>query len=168
MANLSTQLFRELSSLHALEEYEQHILEYAALLHEVGQYISFKRYHKNSRYIIKHSRLRGFTNEEILLVRHVARYHRKAEPSKSQKKYRKLSKRQRNVVDVLAGILRIAVGLNTTKNHLVRDVHCRISKKEIRITPSGSSTLDIELWAADRNKRVLEEALDRKITVVVE
>jgi len=165
VAVLSTQLFRELSSLHTLQEYEQRILEYAALLHEVGQYISFKRYHKNSRYIIKHSRLRGFTNEEILLTGHVARYHRKAIPSKSQKKYRKLNKRQRNVVDVLAGILRIAVGLNTTKNQLVRDVHCQITKKEIRITPSGASTLDIELWAADRNNKVLEAALDRKIKI---
>ncbi|WKN42442.1 Ppx/GppA phosphatase family protein [Tunicatimonas pelagia] len=167
VAALSTQLFCGLSSLHSLKVYEQNILEYAALLHEVGQYISFKRYHKNSRYIIKHARLRGFTNEEILLVGHVARYHRKAEPSKSQKKYRKLSKRQRNIVAILAGILRIATGLNTTKNQLVRNVRCQISKKEVKIIPSGSSTLDIELWAADRNKKVLEEALDRKITVLV-
>ncbi len=166
VAALSKQLFCELSSLHSLKVYEQHILEYAAMLHEVGQYISFKRYHKNSRYIIKHARLRGFTNEEILLVRHVARYHRKAAPSKSQKKYRKLSKRQRNIVNVLSGILRIAVGLNTTKNQLVREVRCQISKKEIQITSKGSSTLDIELWAAERNKKVLEEALDRKITVL--
>ncbi len=166
VAALSTQIFCELSSLHSLKVYEQHILEYAALLHEVGQYISFKRYHKNSRYIIKHARLRGFTNEEILLVGHVARYHRKAEPSKSQKKYRKLSKRQQNIVDVLVGVLRIAIGLNTTKNQLVQEVRCQISKKEIQIIPLGSSTFDIELWAAERNKKVLEKALDREITVL--
>lgn len=163
VAALAIQLFKELSSLHELTEYEQNILECAALLYEVGQYISFKRYHKNSRYIIKHARLRGFTNEEILLVGHVARYHRKAEPSKKQKKYRKMSKRQRNIVNVLSGILRIAIGLNTTKNQLVREVRCQISKKEVKIAPLSPSTLDIELWAANRNKIVLEKALKREI-----
>jgi exopolyphosphatase/guanosine-5'-triphosphate,3'-diphosphate pyrophosphatase len=165
VAVLAKQLFKQLSSVHSLEIYEQQILEYAALLYEIGQYISFKRYHKNSRYIIKHARLRGFTNEEILLVRHVARYHRKAKPSKKQKKFRKLSKRQQKIVELLSGILRVAVGLNTTKNQLVREVNCQISKKEITIIPISSSSLDIELWASARNKKVLEKAIGRKITI---
>lgn len=165
VAALAKQLFEGLSSLHGLHIYEEHILEYAALLYEIGQYIGFKRYHKNSRYIIKHAKLRGFTNEEILLVGHVVRYHRKAAPTKKQKKYRKLSKEHRKVVALLAGILRIAVSLNTTKSQSVSRVACQISKKEIQLLPSGGSSLDLELWAAERSKKALQNALGRKITV---
>ncbi|MEQ9441972.1 MAG: Ppx/GppA phosphatase family protein [Cyclobacteriaceae bacterium] len=168
VAALARQLFEGLAPLHPLQVYEAHILEYASLLYETGQYIGFKRYNKYSRYIIKHSRLRGFTNEEVLLVSHVARYHRKSAPSKSQKKFRKLSKKHQKAVKVLSAILRIAAGLNTTKNQLVNQVQCRIAKKEIQLVLSGAPPFELELWAAERSKKILQEVLGRKITIRTE
>jgi len=165
VARLALELFDQLKEIQELGDYERDILEYAALLHGIGQYISFRRYHKNSRYIIKHSRLRGFNNEEILLIGHVARYHRKARPKKQHKKFKRLSKSQRNAVSILAGILRIAVALDKTKNQQVEHVQVDVSDKKLTITVTGEDKPELELWAAERSKKPLEKALDRKIRI---
>lgn len=89
---LAVQLFEQTKELHGYGEFERELLEFSALLHDVGQYISFQKHHKNSRYIIRRADLRGFTDEEILLLGHLTRYHCKAAPTKRHKKFRRLSK----------------------------------------------------------------------------
>ncbi len=165
VAYLALQLYDQLESIHALGSFERDILEYAALLCGVGQYISFQSYHKHSRYIIFHSGLRGFTNEEIFLIGHVARYHRKSAPKKKHKKFVRLSKEQRYMVKVLAAILRIAVGFDTTKNQLVKKVACQITPDTITILPQGPDRFELEIWAASRNRKPLQKALGWEIMI---
>ncbi|MDJ0572498.1 MAG: HD domain-containing protein [Pleurocapsa sp. MO_192.B19] len=70
-------------------------------MHDIGQFISFRQHHKNSRYIIKQTDPRGFTDEEMVLIKNLVRYHCKAKPSKKHKKFRKLSKRDRRIIQKL-------------------------------------------------------------------
>ena len=165
IANLALQIFDQTQKLHELGSFEREVLQFAALLHDIGQFISFRKHHKNSRYILKQTDPRGFTDEEMLLIRHLVRYHCKAEPTKKHKKFRKLSKRQRRIIQILAGILRIAIALNKTKNRRVERVSCRISKDKLNITVAGTGNLDVELWAARRNVGVLSSALKRKVII---
>ena len=165
VTKLALQLFDQLTKAHGLSSHERDILEYAAMLHGVGQYISFKGYHKHSRYIIKHSELRGFTNEEVLLIGQVVRYHRKKHPHKKQKKFKRLTKEQQRVVQLLAGMLRIAISLDTTKSQLVSEVDGRVSKKKVVIVAHGEQPLELEIWAAQRHKGLLEMAVDREVTI---
>ena len=165
VAHLALQLFDQLQKAHDLSENERNLLEHAAMLYAIGQYISFSRYHKNSRYIIKHSGLRGFTNEEVLLIGHVVRYHRKAKPKKKHGKFRKLSKSHQQIVRTLSGILRIAIGLDNTKNQLVEEVTCQLSKNKIRINPVSNDQIDLEIWEARRNCELLEETLNRSVEI---
>ena len=52
-------------------------IEAAALLSNVGLFISHSAHHKHSYYVIRHSdRLVGFTDHEIELIAQIARYHR--------------------------------------------------------------------------------------------
>ncbi len=165
IAGLALQLFDQTTPLHRLGDYERDILEYAALLHGIGKFISFQRYHKHSRYLIRYSDLRGFTDEEVLLIGHVARYHRKARPKKKHKRYRRLSKRQRRVVRLLSGILRIAVGLDRTRNRLVSRINCKRTKKRLNLNISGPDGFELEVWAAMNERRPLEKALDKEIVI---
>jgi exopolyphosphatase/guanosine-5'-triphosphate,3'-diphosphate pyrophosphatase len=161
---LALQLFDQTQSLHKMGGFERDILEFAALLHSVGQYIRFKRYHKHSRYIIAHAGLRGFNDEEIRLISQVARYHRKSVPKKKHKKYKKLSKEQRRIVSVLSALLRVAVSLDRTKNQLVKHVACKISRKKLVIQPAGlPESMEIELWATQKHLDPLAKVFDKKI-----
>jgi len=165
VADLALQLFDQTKDLHHLGDYERDILEYAALLHGIGKYISFQRYHKNSRYIIKHAGLRGLNDEEILLIGHVARYHRKARPKKRHGTFKKLSKGQRRVVRILSGMLRLAVNLDRTKNQLVRQIECEVSNGALELQLSGAGRFELEVWAAKQQRRPLARALGKKIKI---
>ena len=163
VAYLALEIFDRTQELHELGDLERGTLEFAALLHDIGQFISFKKHHKNSRYIIERTDPRGFTDEERLLIKHIVRYHRKAKPSKKHKQFKKLSKRDRRIVKILSGILRIAVALNKTKNQRVEQISCQISENELEIIVRGADNLEVEIWAARRNCSVLAEALKRQV-----
>jgi len=165
VAYLALQIFEQTQKLHKYGDFEREILEFAALLHDIGQFISFRQHHKNSRYIIKQTDPRGFNDEEMLLIRHLVRYHCKAKPTKKHKKFKQLSKRHRRLIKILSGMLRIAVALNKTKNQRVKAVACEVSKKKLKITVSGAENLEVEIWAARRSCEVLAEALDCQVEV---
>lgn len=165
VADLALQLFDQTQELHNFKSFERDVLEYAALLHDIGQYIRFRRYHKHSRYLLWQEDPRGFTDEEMLLIGNIARYHRKARPKKKHKKFKRLSKSHRHIVRVLSGILRIAVGLDKTKNQLVQQVTCQVSDKVLKIEVAGTDNLELELWAARRDRAVLAAALEREIEI---
>ena len=165
VAHLALEIFDQTKELHEYGDLERGTLEFAALLHDIGQFISFKKHHKNSRYIINRTDPRGFTDEERSIIKHLVRYHCKAKPSKKHKKFKKLSKRDRRIVKILSGILRIAVALNKTKNRRVKQISCQISKNELKIIVKGADNLEVEIWAARRNSLVLAEALKRQVKI---
>ena len=165
VANLALQIFDQTQELHKYGNYEREILEFAALLHDIGQFISFRKHHKNSRYILKQTDPRGFTDEEMLLIRHLVRYHCKAEPTKKHKKFKKLDKHHRQVIQLLSGILRIAVALNKTKNQRVKQISCHILEEKLEIDVGGAENLEVEIWAAQRSRPVLAKALERQIKI---
>ncbi|MDN3668479.1 Ppx/GppA phosphatase family protein [Echinicola jeungdonensis] len=162
---LALQLFDQLKGIHQLKEKPRELLEFACLIFEIGHFIGFPKYHKHSRYIISHSRLRGFNNEEILLLGHLARYHRKAKPKKKHKEFKQLDKSQKKIIRVLAGILRIAVGLDKTKNQWIEEVACEVEEDKIIITVYGEENPDLEIWDAMRQRKVLKKALKKEIVV---
>jgi exopolyphosphatase/guanosine-5'-triphosphate,3'-diphosphate pyrophosphatase len=77
VARLSLMLFDELHPLHGLKARYRELLEYAAMLHNIGEFISISAHHKHSQYIIMNADLRGFSPTEIDIIGNVARYHRK-------------------------------------------------------------------------------------------
>ncbi|MTD37762.1 exopolyphosphatase [Erwinia sp. CPCC 100877] len=54
------------------------LLKWAAMLHEVGLNINHSGLHRHSAYILQHSDLPGFTQEQQTLMATLVRYHRKA------------------------------------------------------------------------------------------
>lgn len=165
VAALALQLFDQTQALHGYSEFERDLLRFSALLHDIGQFISYQKHHKNSRYIINRANPRGFTDEEILLISNLTRYHCKAAPTKKHKRFRKLSKPHRQIIQTLSGLLRIAVSLDKTKNQRVKSVSCQISEQVLAIAVAGPGNLDLEIWAAQRNRHVLANALDRDVDI---
>ncbi|MEO1298095.1 MAG: hypothetical protein AAFW75_20410 [Cyanobacteria bacterium J06636_16] len=142
-------------------KFQQIALEFPVLV----QFISFRKHHKNSRFIIHRTDPRGFTDEEILLMGHLARYHCKAAPTLKHKKFKRLSKSHRQLVCILSGILRIAVCLDKTKNQRVEAITCQLAEAVLDIRVVGPHTLNLEIWAAQQNAEVLAKALKRTVRV---
>lgn len=170
--NLALKIFDSTTELHHLGNYEREILEYSAYLHDVGYWISHDQHHKNSYYIITHSDLPGFTNDEAEIIGLIARYHRKSHPKKKHQEFSSLSPEKQYMIKVLAGILRIAEGIDRRQKGYVEDVIIDKNKTNgsevinIKLLPKNiNQSIDIEIWGAVRRKLLLEETLNIKINI---
>lgn len=168
IANLALQLFDELQSLHNLTNNERELLEYAALLHNIGYFISPSGHHKHSQYIILNGELRGFSYEEVQIIAHIARYHRKSPPKPEHTTFQALSTKQKQVVKYGAAMLRVANALDRTHRQNVRGLKAKISSKKIELQLTIMSDAEIEIWAVSRVKEMFEEVFERTLSISVE
>ena len=104
-------LFNRLEKLHGLGHAELLILKIAARLHKAGLFINNQSYNEHSGYIIRNTEIPGISLEQRQIAALVARYHRKEPPKNLHPEYAALSCRNRERVNKLAAILRIACSL---------------------------------------------------------
>ncbi len=147
VARLAQSLFDQLRDAHGLDAADRRVLLAASVLHDVGAYISRKRHHKHSLYLISQSELPGFAPGEIWLVANVARYHRKGEPTPDHDSFQRLSPPERERVVKMSGLLRIADALDREHIQAVESVRARVRKGELVLEAESSGDLLLERWA---------------------
>lgn len=147
---LAGTLFMELEPLHKLGREERKLLEFAAILHDIGYYLTSKSHHKHAMQMIMMEPLPEFTRSEKLVIANTVRYHRRAWPSPSHTCYAILGERERLRVDLLAPLLRLADGLDKSHKSVVRDLTCRIEKEDdsIVLVIAAGSDCESEIAAA--------------------
>jgi exopolyphosphatase/guanosine-5'-triphosphate,3'-diphosphate pyrophosphatase len=150
VARLALRIFDQTQELHRFRTGERELLEYAALLHEVGMHVSYQGHHKHSYYLISHAGLRGFTTDQVAIVANVARYYRKAAPSELDENFAQLSASQQDVVRKLSAILRIADALDRGRRRAVRDVGVEVSEGSVRFHVRLRGDGDVELESAKK------------------
>ena len=163
VAALALTLFDFTRKIHGLGDREREWLDYAGLLHDIGNHISYEKHHRHSYYLIKNGDLRGFEPEEIAIIALVTRYHRRATPSKEHEGMGELTREQRKTVAVLSAFLRLAETLDRSRHGVIRGLEMRERLGELRIRVQAVGDAELEVWAAHRQARALEVALDRKI-----
>ncbi|MGQ9818467.1 MAG: Ppx/GppA phosphatase family protein [Candidatus Kapaibacteriales bacterium] len=167
--DFALKLFDVLKNYHHLGIREREWLESASILHDVGYLISVDQHHKHSYYIISQCVMPGFTIDEAEIIANIARYHRKSHPKKSHENFINLSDQKQNIVRILAGILRIAEGIDRRHQQIVADiiVENKGNNLKIHLIPSDHNIVpDIEAWGAERRKSLLQEALGIKIEII--
>ena len=169
VARLALDLFDATRSLHGLGAEARSLLEAGALLANVGLTVSHSQHHKHSYYVIRNSdRLVGFTDGEIELVAQVARYHRRSAPKPSHPEWAALSTDRRELVRALAGILRVAIGLDRSHGGLVAGI--RVTERDGALVVGAvpvraDADLALELFAASERVDLLADVLGRPVVV---
>ena len=166
---LALQIFDDTIHKHQLGDEERELLEASSLLHDVGYHISPEQHHHHSHYIISHCIMPGFTNDESQMIGLIARYHRKSHPKRKHQEFSSCSPQKQKVISILAGMLRIAEGLDRRQQQLVSTLHCDVHDNIMNITlyPRDQSLIDIEIWGAERRIGLLEECLGVAISFMV-
>lgn len=169
VARLALDLFDQTTHIHSLGDEAREYLEAAALLCNVGLYLSHAGHHLHSYYMIRNSEhLTGFTDREIELIAQIARYHRRGAPRSKHPEFGALSKEDQNQVRALAGLLRIAIGLD--RNHNARVEQVRVGSNDhdltIQVIPSPGADISLELFSAGQRSDLLAEAFDLRVDVV--
>lgn len=168
VARLAARIFDQTKHLHALGHLEKEFLEAAALLHEIGIYVSHSQHHRHSYYLVKNSELLGYTDNEKEIIGNVARYHRKSHPKPKHEAFTHLTGDDQQLVRILAGILRIADGLDRSHNSSVHDVKIRHTGKVLtfRLQKARGKNVEMDVWGAERKKELLEEVFGVTIKIV--
>lgn len=163
ITKLALTLFDATAELHGLERPERELLEFAALLHDVGRFISFERHEQHGYYLIRNGGLHGFTDHELQAIALVARFHRKAKPKGAHPEFARLSEPEQGVIAVLAAIVRFVEGLDRTHAQVVRGVDVDVTPRRVRVRVAADGDAEVELWSAARKSGPLSRALDRRV-----
>jgi exopolyphosphatase/guanosine-5'-triphosphate,3'-diphosphate pyrophosphatase len=169
VAELALQLFEGTRGRHGLDESYEELLEAAGLLCNVGLAVSHDRHHLHSYYVIRNTDLlAGFTDHEIELIALVARYHRKSAPKGRHEEFARLDADDQRVVRVLAGLLRVAVGLDRSRQGVVREVRVddRGDDGVAVVARTDGDDAELELYAANLRSDLLADALGAAVEVV--
>lgn len=163
VADLSTRLFRELQPLHRLSSRYELILHLAALLHEVGLYVSSRSYHKHTLYLLRNSELFGLSQQDMGLVAMVARYHRRSSPMPSHDTYWSLPRERRTAVSKLAAMMRVALALDESRSQRISAFACERRGGRLILATPDVEDLSLEQMAIKQNVSLFEEVFGMQV-----
>lgn len=172
VAHLAVSLLHDLADVDRIREAlaerpeATELLESAGLLHDTGVPIDYDRHHKVSRRIIELADWGGISPVDRAVIANIARYHRKSLPSEKHEPFRSLPARERQVVRVLAGILRIADGLDRSHRQITTGVRVRVTPASLQIIAEGAKADGPDIRAATKKSDLLSAAVRRRISVV--
>ena len=163
VARVALDLFDGTHRVHGLGARERSLLEFAALLHDVGRHISYPGRHKHTFYLIRNGDLRGFHPVDIEVLALVGRYHRQGTPRKKNAVFASLPRADRRAVRILSGLLRLADALDRSHRGVVKALYVREDGGELRFRCEVEGDAGLERWAARRRLELLAETLERPL-----
>ena len=169
VARLAVALFDSIPELRALGPSAREYLEAGALLANVGLVVAHSQHHLHAYYVIRNSELAGLTDNEIEVIAQIARYHRKSEPKQSHEAFAGLSDSDQRLVRSLAGVLRVAIGLDRRHDGRVAAVDAAAgdaSQLVITAIAADGTDIGLEVFAAGERSALLERVLGRGVDVV--
>ena len=165
VAYLASLLFKELQNEHRLEPWFEVLLRVAALLHDIGLYISTRNHHKHSMYLIENSELFGLSRRDILIAALTARYHRRSPPKVTHEIYSSLDRNTRLIVSKLAAILRIADALDRSDKRRIRTFTCSRDKDVLIINVPEADDFTLEQMGIQSKENMFEEIYGMSVVI---
>ncbi len=158
VAKVSLSIFDNLAKEFALKKNDRKLLEAAALLHDVGYFISYNSHHKHSHHLIRHAELFGFSPREREMMALIARYHRKSLPKKKHAEFDRLDPKDQQLVSRLGGILRLSDGLDRRRSGFVEVVALKRSGIVFSFKLLGTEDISVEIFGGNAKKDLFEKA----------
>lgn len=163
--NLCAKFFDDLADLHQLNPHDALLLQVAAILHEVGTYVSPRAHHKHSEYLILNSEVFGLDRLDVTIVALVARYHRHSGPVLDHPSYAALSTEDRIRVCKLAALLRVADALERTHAQRVSQIEIRRESGKLRLRLPGLADAAVERLAMASKADLFEQVFGLAVVI---
>ena len=154
------------AGLHRYGAAERELFAHAALLHDIGTFLSYTDHHLHSYYLIRHADLVGFDEGEIAAVAATALFHRKSRPGGRHEAFQGLGRAWRARVQVLSALLRLAEYLD--RGHARSVAHAALRRdggRALALEVQAASDWHLERWRLENRRDALEKALGRSLTV---
>lgn len=165
VSKFAKKLFNEFMDLHSLDKSKFDILETAALLYQVGEYIDPRNVTYNSYYIIKSINIPGWSSKDIQLTACVINSMGINKTNDEKIEVANLSSTERLIVNKLACILRMAYALDAGKSSIIDDIEIIDNDNMILINAQVKKEPFIELFTFDKIKHTFEETFGIPIDI---
>lgn len=143
VAQLAVMFFDQFREEHGMDDHARLLLEVAAIIHDIGNFIRASGHHKHGQYIVENSEIFGLSRSDIRIVANVVRYHRRGMPINSHNAYISLRREHRLLVLKLAAILRVADALD--RGHVQRVKGFTVDTREDDVVLSCDYTGDLAI-----------------------
>ncbi len=160
-------LFSSLKSVHQLPPEYREWLSAAAMLYEVGDYVNRNGHHRHTFYIISNSEILGYTPQQRRIIASIARYLGKSRPTPGDGPMSGLAPEEQVSVKKASVLLRIARALNIGRSQSVAriGVSSRNGRVSMKLTPRGKASVDLEVWAVEKDRTYFREVFGRELSV---
>jgi len=160
-------LFSSLKSVHQLPVGYREWLSAAAMLYEVGDYVNRNGHHRHTYYIIANSEILGYTPQQRRVIGSIARYLGKSRPTPGDGPMNALSPEEQENVKKASVLLRIARALNMGRSQSVEKVgvSARNGRVSMKLTPRAKASVDLEVWAIEKDRSYFREVFGRELSV---
>jgi exopolyphosphatase/guanosine-5'-triphosphate,3'-diphosphate pyrophosphatase len=142
----SLQMFDKLSKAYGLGKRERLQLKVAAILHDIGKFVSLRRHYFYSYRLIISSDILGFSEPEKHVIANIAYYHSKGTPSNFDANFAALTPEQKVTTAKLSAIIRLADAVD--RSHLqkavVQDIVLR--GDELVVSVESADDMSLEEW----------------------
>ncbi|KUK68958.1 MAG: Exopolyphosphatase, putative [Methanomicrobiales archaeon 53_19] len=158
-------LFDQLTPLHALSGEERFLLQAAAILHDIGWSQPGGAHNKTGAGMIRRDSTLPLKSAEREIIALLVRYHRKAPPSLQQRRFAELDQGDRERVQKLASLLRIADALDRSHQSLVDTITATIREDEVIIHCSSGSEGYLECDYALERSDLFTTLFSREVVI---
>lgn len=169
VAALAEMLFdsAKVAGLHELGDWEQEILYYAALLHDIGAFLSYNNHREHAYYFIRNAELLGFDETEVGILAATTLFHKKTYPRKTDSRFGSLDRRSRQIVKVLCVLLRIAESLDRSHGRVIKAAVFRESEdgQAIELELQSDGDCHLELWAMEVHHKAFLRTFGREMRI---
>ena len=169
-ARLALALFDSAAAagLHAFGTWERELLEYAALLHRIGAFLTYNNYQAHTHYLIRNANLLGFDQTEVAIIAATALFHRKALPQREHPEFAGLDRKAQKVVRLLSMLLRLAESLDRSHAGKVQSAHLRArGNSRVVLAIHAAVNCQIEMWAVKKHVAAFHKVFGRRLEVDV-
>ncbi len=162
-------LFSALHSVHRLPPEYREWLSAAAMLYEVGDYVSRNGRHRHAHYIISNSEILGFTPQQRRIIGAIARYLGKSRPTVDDVPMKMIDNEDRTDVEKAIVLLRLARALNLGRSRAVERVRISVRSASVKLTLLARRRMgvDLEMWALQRESDYFREVFGRELSTLM-
>lgn len=167
VAALTLALFDQLAALHGLTAAARPLVEAAALLHDLGNAVSYTKHHKHTAYLIENADIPGINVRERSLIALIARFHRRSAPERAHELLAPLPPAEFRIVRRASMLLRLADSLDRSHQQPVKAVRAQVRDGKVTVRLVAKSPVDLELWDAAHEVALFKRTFARELELVV-
>ncbi len=153
------------SGLISYNERWREYLNYAAILHDIGISISYTKHYAHSYYIISHSELLGFTEEEKEYIALLTFFQNK-KPSRKYDIFNVLSEEIKEQITLYSSFLAIAESMEKLHRQHIYEAAFHDEGKELILYAQQFSPSLIEENAVRAMQKTVEKVFNRKLSIL--